>query len=262
MKAYFITSDTHSFFEPFYNELLEKGFDINNESHILIFCGDLFDRGPDSMKLYEFIKSIPKGRRVLIKGNHEYLFINLLYKDIPDHYDHTNGTVNTLITLTNDKYTNWHDLVIDPKLDEIKRWFLSKEWVDYFETNNYIFTHAFIPLLIDEASYIRHMYNVDIRYLSYKDNWRESTPKEFENATWGCPWRLAKAWLNQTGKTIVCGHWHTSDFFNNLMNLEHKYNLYEENPIFISKEYNLIGLDACTAATHKVNVLVLNEDEL
>ena len=106
------------------------------------------------------------------------------------------------------------------------------------------------------------MYNVDVNFLAYNENWRDSTPKEFENATWGCPWKLAKAGLNKTGKTIVCGHWHTADFFNNLKNLKKKYDLYESNPIFVSKKYKLIGLDACTAATNKVNVLVLEENEL
>ena len=86
--------------------------------------------------------------------------------------------------------------------------------------------------------------------------------QRLENSTWGCPWKLAKAGLNKTGKTIVCGHWHTADFFNNLKNLKIKYDVYKNNPIFISKKYKLIGLDACTAATNKINVLVLNDNEL
>lgn len=262
MKKYFITSDTHSFYNELIEELKIKGFNLDNKEHILVLCGDLFDRGSDSLKLYDFIKSLPKDRKILIRGNHEYLFIDLLSKDLPDYYDHTNGTVKTLNDLTNNKYFNWYDLLLDKKINEIKKWILSDEWIDYFETNNYIFTHAFIPLSISKNSYSKHMYNVDVSFLSYKENWRESSPKEFENATWGCPWKLAKAGLNKTGKIIVCGHWHTADFFNNLKNLKIKYDVYKSNPIFISKKYKLIGLDACTAATNKINVLVLNEDEL
>ncbi len=262
MKKYFIVSDTHSFYNALIKELNKKGFNINNKDHILMLCGDLFDRGHESIEIYEFIKSIPIERRILIRGNHEYLFIELLSKDLPDYYDHTNGTVQTFNDLTNNKYANWYDLVNDKKLKEIKKWFLSEEWIDYYETNNYIFTHAFIPLDIDSMSNSKSMYSVDPCFLSFKEDWRNSNPKEFANATWGCPWKLAKEGLNQTGKTIVCGHWHTSDFFNNLKNLKIKYNLYENNPIFISKKYKLIGLDACTAATNKVNVLVLNEEEL
>lgn len=262
MKKYFITSDTHSFYDSLIKELNKNGYDIDNNDHILVLCGDLFDRGPDSIKIYNFIKSLPKERRILIRGNHEYLFIDLLSKDLPDYYDHTNGTLKTLNDLTNNKYSNWYDLVLNKKIDEIKKWLLSDEWIDYLETNNYIFTHAFIPLNINQNSYSKHMYNVDVNFLSYKENWRESSPKEFENATWGCPWKLAKAGLNKTGKTIVCGHWHTADFFNNLKNLKKKYDVYKSNPIFVSKKYKLIGIDACAAATNKVNVLVFKENEL
>lgn len=135
-------------------------------------------------------------------------------------------------------------------------------FINYYETKNYIFTHAFISLKINPNFFYQHMYMVETEYLSYKENWRESTPKEFQNATWGCPWKLAKAGLNKTGKMIVCGHWHTADFFNNLKNLKVKYDVHENNPLFISKEYKLIGLDACTARTKKINILVLNEEEL
>ena len=262
MKTYFITADTHSFYNELVEELNKKGFDVTNQEHIFVLCGDLFDRGPDSIKIYDFVKSLPKERRILIRGNHEYLFVDLLGKNLPDSYDHSNGTVKTLNDLTLNKYSNWYSLVLDKKLDEIKKWFLSSEWIDYYETKNYIFTHAFVPLNIDHNSYSKHMYNVNVRFLSYKENWRESTPQEFENATWGCPWMIAKAGLNKTQKTIICGHWHTADFYNNLKNLKEKYDLHKNNPIFISKKYKLIGLDACTAATHKVNVLVLNEDQL
>jgi hypothetical protein len=48
--------------------LTRKGFDACNNEHVLIVCGDLFDRGSESLKLYEFIKSLPKERRILIRG--------------------------------------------------------------------------------------------------------------------------------------------------------------------------------------------------
>ena len=66
MKKYFVASDIYSFYTPFIKELNKTGFDLNNEEHILIICGDLFDRGSESLKLYEFIKTLPKERRILI----------------------------------------------------------------------------------------------------------------------------------------------------------------------------------------------------
>ena len=68
MKKYFVASDIQSFYTPCIKELNKTGFDLNNEEHILIICGDLFDRGSESLKLYEFIKSLPKERRILIRG--------------------------------------------------------------------------------------------------------------------------------------------------------------------------------------------------
>ena len=68
MKKHLVSSDIHSFYTPRIKELNKTGFDLNNEEHILIICGDLFDRGSESLKLYEFIKSLPKERRILIRG--------------------------------------------------------------------------------------------------------------------------------------------------------------------------------------------------
>ena len=101
MKKYFITSDTHSFYNELIKELNNKEFELDNKNHVLILCGDLFDRGPDSLKIYEFIKSLPKDRRVLIRGNHEYLLRSLVKRK--DFYDHdiSNGTLVSLLQLNN-----------------------------------------------------------------------------------------------------------------------------------------------------------------
>ena len=56
MKKYFIVSDAHSFYEILIKELNKFGFDMNNQDHVLILCGDLFDRGSESIKIYNFIK--------------------------------------------------------------------------------------------------------------------------------------------------------------------------------------------------------------
>ena len=50
-----------------------------------------------------------------------------------------------------------------------------------------------------------------------REDWRNATPAEWDDANWGCPWKYEQRGLNKTGKAIVCGHWHTSDFFNNLL---------------------------------------------
>ena len=68
MKKYLVSSDIHSFYTPCIKKMNKTGFDLNNEEHILIICGDLFNRGSESLKLFEFIKTLPKERRILIRG--------------------------------------------------------------------------------------------------------------------------------------------------------------------------------------------------
>ena len=92
---YFIVSDIHSFTTSLKIALRKSGFNKRNKNHTLVICGDLFDRGSETLELYKFITSIPKKRRVLIRGNHEDLYLELLKKEQPDWYDFSNGTVST-----------------------------------------------------------------------------------------------------------------------------------------------------------------------
>ena len=75
---FYIVSDVHSCYTALKEALKVSGYDINNENHILIFNGDIFDRSTETLELYNFIKSIPKERKILIQGNHELLFKELL----------------------------------------------------------------------------------------------------------------------------------------------------------------------------------------
>ena len=269
--------------------LRNKGFDENNQDHILVVLGDIFDRGYETNQVYNFLKSLPEDRCILIYGNHEYLYRDLLNKKWPDSYDFSNGTVRTFCKiagfneevlsrsywwkmkfLNSEKFDAEQDNDISRIL--IDKWFKIKEavltsditkwlyctdrWKHYLETSNYIFVHSWIPAKIKYPDYYT---SIPPEEIGYREDWRNATPTEWEDATWGCPWRKAKIGWNKTGKTIVCGHWHTSDFFNNLTKQRKgKY----ECPIFKSKRYKLIGLDACTVMSNKVNVLVIDEEDL
>lgn len=290
MKRYFISSDIHSFFDEWQKALIKKGFDVNNPEHIIVIVGDIFDRGTQPLEIYNFLKKLPIERRILIRGNHEILLKDLIKRQIEESYDISNGTLDTLYYIagfssSQDEVNNYYTELFFAKDDENKEnqirheyevrrrqiwkglvkeiiaWIDSNEWVNYWETNNYIFTHSWIPLneYINWEKSRVYGYIIKDKEDSYREDWRNATQDEWNDAMWGCPWRKAKDKLNQTGKTIVCGHWHTSDFFNHLTK---QYKEKFDCPIFKSKRYKLIGLDACTAGSHKVNVLVLNEDEL
>ena len=92
---YFIVSDIHSFYFELKKALDIAGFNKRNKDHTLIVCGDIFDHGPDTLEIYKFLTSIPKKRCILIKGNHELLYEELLEKRFPEGHDFSNHTVDT-----------------------------------------------------------------------------------------------------------------------------------------------------------------------
>jgi hypothetical protein len=94
---------------------------------------------------------------------------------------------------------------------------------------------------------------------SYDPDWRNAADDRWEEAMWVNPFALAMSGLNQTGKTIIFGHWHCSTGHRILGHCddEFKYTIWE--PCFMS---NVIGIDRCTAHTGEVNVLVLEDEFL
>jgi predicted MPP superfamily phosphohydrolase len=98
-KKYFVTSDVHSFFDELIVALGEKGFDKDNKDHILCVCGDLFDRGPKTVELFEFVNELQnQDRLVYIAGNHESLLFDCMteiYRGrVPSGHHFSNGTIN------------------------------------------------------------------------------------------------------------------------------------------------------------------------
>lgn len=288
---YFVVSDIHSFYKPLKKALREKHFFKKDSSHALIVCGDIFDRGPDTIKVYKFLKTIPKKRCILIKGNHEELYFRLLQKDYPEDYDFSNGTVRTFCHIAayelssaemdpdnterelwylagsvmfSEKFpeeaarakATWKNIVDAVKHSEITKWLKSDQWVNYYELYNYIFVHSFIPLLWNQERGLSEDYCIYYgytQYFDYKFNWRDSSNKEWAKAAWGCAYKFFDAGLfdeeKKNGKVLVCGHYRCSEFN------KHYYNI-ESHDIYYGK--NLIAIDATTALTDTVNVLVID----
>ena len=273
--------------------LKRKGFDINNQDHIFVLVGDLFDRGDESLALYNWVKSLPRDRRILIRGNHEQLFIDMVKRGYAENHDYSNMTIDTLYQLNKwndpEETQNYYKHLLllrtnspewEAKQDylynnrkrcfhtditkEVVNWINSDEWINYWETDKYIFVHGFLPLrqYIDFNKSYEVGYYIYNKRPEYREDWRNATEQEWQDSTW-FNWRknydLVKTSLNQTGKYIVVGHWHTSDLYRFLNGT---YKLTYDCPIYKSKKYKLIGLDACTAGSGKINILVLNEDEL
>lgn len=67
MKKIFAVSDIRGALKPFREALLAAGFDIHNDSHLLVCCGDLFDENGDNDELCEFLDGLK--HKILILGD-------------------------------------------------------------------------------------------------------------------------------------------------------------------------------------------------
>ena len=289
-KRWFIVSDIHSFGDILEKTLKQCGFDKNNKNHTLIVCGYIFDRGTKTVKVYNYLKSIPKKRCILIKGNHEQLYMDLLNKYFPEPHDFSNGTVLTfaqiagygldavydlrmadsqgLSSMFGDSYDMpkesldlWRDIKKKVRESEITKWLQSKQWVNYYESDKYIFVHSFIPLIFDNSERGLNedycIYYGWTQMFKYKENWREATDLEWSNAAWGCPYKFFDAGLfnqeKEKGKVLVCGHYRCSEFNVHYLNSNEN-----DHSLYFGK--NLIAIDATTALSNKINVLIIDED--
>lgn len=200
---YFVVSDVHGFYSLLMEALKQQGFEINNPSHHLIVCGDVFDRGKEAKQLQDFLISMQEQNRLIyICGNHEDLMLEMI-RDLPQICDHiewthhaSNGTVSTLLQLTGmtlsqvkrDPYRAIEYFTHTPFYKQ-----LLPEIVDYVEIGDCVFVHGWIPCF------------------SHLTDWREASNSEWREARW---WNGMEMWRNkacrESGKTIVCGHWHCS----------------------------------------------------
>jgi hypothetical protein len=116
--------------------------------------------------------------------------------------------------------------------------------VDYYETAHYVFVHGWIPCIQER----------DGNY-SHRSDWREATPEEWRRARWCNGMDAAQACTEE--KTILCGHWHCSYGH---ARYENKGSEFGPDADF-SPYYGpgVIALDACTAYSGKVNILILDD---
>ncbi len=200
---YYVISDVHGYYTQMKSALEKAGFFSDTTPHKLIMLGDLFDRGHEAKQLQQFIlEQMEQDKIILIRGNHEDLFVELVTTDagMPYSYHKSNGTYDTALQLTG----------FDPVMASIRHYDFAdaakdtpfyKEIIpamlDYFETEHYVFTHGWIPSIP----------NRDKSY-GYISSWREADREQWNQARWFNGMDAAQT--ADENKTIVCGHWHTS----------------------------------------------------
>ena len=252
---YYVTADIHGFLTPFKNALREAGYYDDPGEKKIIICGDIMDRGREPIEMQEYILELMKQNAViLVRGNHEDLFCMMVTEDeglpLPRHIH--NGTYQTALALTGydlgmanvRNYDFAEAAQRTPFYTEI-----IPETIDYYETEHYIFVHGWIPAS-KRGPYI---------YLARED-WRECPPELWNAARWYNGMDAAHQGIIVEGKTIVCGHWHCSYGHSKY---EKKGSEFDEDADF-SPYYapGIIALDACTAHSGRVNVIVLEDEEL
>lgn len=237
---YFIVSDVHSFYKPLMKALNSLNF--NSGTDTLISLGDLFDRGPDSVNLLDFIDSLPN--KILIRGNHDTALEDIRnLRRYPNDIDEHNGTIRTIMDLGG--HDNLYDNIRELSRNE-KLYNYLKSLRNYYETDDYLFVHGWFPY--DEEN--------------YTDYYKTASQDEWDSATWDngfVEYQIMNRSEKPINKTVVFGHYHTS-FGHHYLNGDGKEfpdkDLSECN-FSIFNNGKIIGMDACTALTGKCNCLVL-----
>ena len=64
---------------PYGETQVPYNYDENNEKHLLIVCGDIFDRGLESLEIYKYLRELSsKNKAIVLRGNHDNMFIEFL----------------------------------------------------------------------------------------------------------------------------------------------------------------------------------------
>ena len=81
----YVISDIHGEYDLFIKLLQKINF---SKADTMFICGDIIEKGQDSVKLLQFVKSMPNFRCIL--GNHEYAFLKYYWtimQSSPENFD-------------------------------------------------------------------------------------------------------------------------------------------------------------------------------
>jgi serine/threonine protein phosphatase 1 len=260
---YYVVADVHGFYDELKMALEEAGFFAETEPCKLVVCGDLLDRGKQVAEVVDFMLELQKkGQLIYICGNHEDLLVECLQSisrgDVYEiavgmSHHHSNGTWDTLLQLSG---MASYEAIMRPNAfvravmqsDFYKK--LLPDALDFYETGRYVFVHGWIPCIISGyRPFCEYRYDPEWRFASYEARKRSRWVNGMELA--------CKKKILVPGKTVVCGHFHTS--YGHAV-IEHNGSEFDGDADF-SPFYadGIIAIDACTAFSHKVNCIVIED---
>ena len=254
---YYVVSDVHSHFSLMKKALEEAGFFEETEPHKLVVCGDLLDRGTEAKEMIAFMTQLlEEDRLIYILGNHEDLLmqcvVDIAKGDGVMGHHYLNKTFDSLLQISEmeetEAYTNREELV-KRVLESPFCQKLLPSALNYYETPNYIFTHGWIPSVVEGfRPFIKFAYRAD---------WREADEVSWERARWLNGMELAcKYHVIEPDKTIVCGHFHTS--YGHA--LDRSCSEWDDDAKFTPfRAKGVWAIDACTVHSKMVNCIVIED---
>lgn len=234
---YFVCSDIHGYFKELIESLALVGYDSKNEDHKLIVVGDMFDRGPDSKKVFEYLFDLQsKGKAIVVKGNHE-LFIGEVHdlneERVKFNIKH-NGFQHTLNSFCGEDVSDWELIDIRTKMHENNEMLFY--WIDtlpyYYELEDYIFVHSGLIL---------------------EGDWKEC---DWKKGVWVKSREFRDIDLSKHGITKKVVHGHVS--CRNLR--DHDGIVGNDFSIYESADGQKIGIDGTVMKTGRINVYIIDED--
>lgn len=241
MKRLFVVSDIHGHYTLMKKALDDAGFDENNDNHVFVSCGDLFDRGVENRKVYDFVRRLK--RKVLICGNHDERLLAIMSEkrvQVSDLYNGTDITVEEFFET--DSIGSYGQITFPAygKMAGILRRFISS-MLDFCETEHYVFVHGWIPIEIEGKT------------PQLLKNWRKADAEAWHSARFLVWQQLYGTLAMLTEKTIVCGH--RPARFGHMFDLSRAPDV---STIFYGD--GMIAIDAGTVRSGRVSVLVLDEE--
>ena len=247
---YYVMSDIHGFCTLFRRTLREAGYYDDTEEKRLVLLGDLFDRGEEAVEMQKYLlELLHGGETILIRGNHEDLFRELVTHDRgrPLRHHLQNGTYDTLEQLTGLRAGySWTANMSIAKAGQETPLFteIIPAMLDYFETRNYIFTHGWVPCELWYGGLI------------YNENWREADEAAWREARWTNPMDAVRT-ARVEEKTVVCGHFHCSYGHARYEKKGSEFGTDADFEPYVAP--GIVAIDACTAYSRRMNCVVLRD---
>ncbi len=189
--TYFVFSDIHSCLNELNAALNQAGYNENDNNHKLLFLGDAFDKGHQHFETYLFLKNnIENNKLIWVIGNHDLFLLHSLAINKASRF--TEDTIRDIAKGLDDKAINYSDsecikVLKDNGVDK----FIINNTLNYYETNNYVFTHGVIPFNTNNT---------------YDPNWRNRPNKDWYRYINTGFKKLLDNNIRIPNKTLVCGH--------------------------------------------------------